>query len=39
MGNEDLNTIPKKESDEVIKSSVKDLVLIPSKSEDTSGSD
>nr|GEW19233.1 alpha/beta hydrolases superfamily protein [Tanacetum cinerariifolium] len=38
MGNEDLSTIPKKESDEVIKSSVKDLVLIPSESEDTSGS-
>nr|GFB17703.1 hypothetical protein [Tanacetum cinerariifolium] len=39
MVNEDLNTIPEKESDEVIKSSVEDLVPIPSKSEDTSGSD
>nr|GEU31115.1 hypothetical protein [Tanacetum cinerariifolium] len=39
MGNEDLNTIPKKESDEFIKSSVKDLVPIPSESEDTSLSD
>nr|GEV01631.1 hypothetical protein [Tanacetum cinerariifolium] len=39
MGDEDLNTIPEKESDEVMKSSVEDLVLIPSKSEDTSGSD
>nr|GEW86434.1 hypothetical protein [Tanacetum cinerariifolium] len=39
MGNEDLNIIPEKESDEVIKSSVEDLVPIPSESEDTSGSD
>ncbi|GJT70083.1 putative ribonuclease H-like domain-containing protein [Tanacetum coccineum] len=39
MGNEELNTIPKKESNEFIKSSVEDLVSIPSKSEDTSGSD
>nr|GEV24537.1 hypothetical protein [Tanacetum cinerariifolium] len=39
MGNEELNTIPEKESDEFIKSSVDDLVLIPSESEDTSGSD
>nr|GEU37471.1 hypothetical protein [Tanacetum cinerariifolium] len=39
MGDEDLSTIPEKESNEVIKSSVKDLVLIPSESEDTSGSD
>ncbi|GKB70135.1 hypothetical protein Tco_0931547 [Tanacetum coccineum] len=39
MGNEDLSTIPEKESDEVIKSSVEDLVPIPSESEDTSGSD
>nr|GEV28310.1 hypothetical protein CTI12_AA016560, mitochondrial [Tanacetum cinerariifolium] len=39
MGNEDLNTIPEKESNEVIKSSVQDLVPIPSESEDTSGSD
>nr|GEX25851.1 hypothetical protein [Tanacetum cinerariifolium] len=39
MGNEDLNTIPEKESEEFIKSSVEDLVPIPSKSEDTSRSD
>ncbi|GJZ37755.1 hypothetical protein Tco_0583946, partial [Tanacetum coccineum] len=39
MGNEDLNTIPKKESDEVIKSSVEDFIPIPSESEDTSESD
>ncbi|GKF06496.1 hypothetical protein Tco_0037164, partial [Tanacetum coccineum] len=39
MRNEDLSTIPEKESDEVIKSSVEDLVPIPSESEDTSGSD
>ncbi|GJX46881.1 hypothetical protein Tco_0272071 [Tanacetum coccineum] len=39
MGDEDLITIPEKESNEVIKSSVEDLVLIPSESEDTSGSD
>nr|GEZ18382.1 hypothetical protein [Tanacetum cinerariifolium] len=39
MGNEELSTIPEKEIDEVIKSSVEDLVLIPSESEDTSGSD
>nr|GEX56238.1 hypothetical protein [Tanacetum cinerariifolium] len=39
MGNEELSTIPEKESDEVIKSSVEDLVLIPSESEDTFGSD
>ncbi|GKC52222.1 hypothetical protein Tco_1074967, partial [Tanacetum coccineum] len=39
MGDEDLSTIPKKESDEVIKSSVEDLFPIPSKSEDTCGSD
>nr|GEU84406.1 zinc knuckle CX2CX4HX4C [Tanacetum cinerariifolium] len=39
MDNQELNTIPKKESDEFIKSSVGDLVLIPSESEDTSGSD
>nr|GEU92214.1 putative reverse transcriptase domain, ribonuclease H-like domain, aspartic peptidase domain protein [Tanacetum cinerariifolium] len=36
---EDLNTILEKESDEVIKSSVEDLVPIPSESEDTSRSD
>nr|GEX75975.1 hypothetical protein [Tanacetum cinerariifolium] len=34
MGNEDLNTILEKESDEFIKSSVEDFVLIPSVSED-----
>nr|GEY89658.1 hypothetical protein [Tanacetum cinerariifolium] len=39
MGDEDPNTIPEKETDEVIKSSVEDLVPIPSESEDTSGSD
>ncbi|GJY32459.1 hypothetical protein Tco_0416928 [Tanacetum coccineum] len=39
MGNEDLSTIPEKESNEVIKSSVEDLIPIPSESEDTSESD
>nr|GEX49210.1 hypothetical protein [Tanacetum cinerariifolium] len=39
MGNEELNTIPEKESDEFIKSSVEDLVPILSEFEDTSGSD
>nr|GEU92247.1 hypothetical protein [Tanacetum cinerariifolium] len=39
MGNEDLNIIPEKESDEFIESSVEDLVPIPSKFEDTSRSD
>ncbi|GJU10455.1 hypothetical protein Tco_1132851 [Tanacetum coccineum] len=39
MGDEHLSTIPEKESDEFIKSSVEDLVLIPSESEDISGSD
>nr|GEW97064.1 hypothetical protein [Tanacetum cinerariifolium] len=39
MGNEELNTILEKESDEFIKFSVEDLVLILSKSEDTSGSE
>nr|GEX01839.1 hypothetical protein [Tanacetum cinerariifolium] len=38
-GDGDLNTIPEKRSDEVIKSSVEDFVPIPSESEDTSGSD
>ncbi|GKF04565.1 hypothetical protein Tco_0035233, partial [Tanacetum coccineum] len=38
MGDENLSTIPEKELDEVIKSSVEDLVPIPSESEDTSGS-
>ncbi|GKE56936.1 hypothetical protein Tco_1496121, partial [Tanacetum coccineum] len=39
MGDEHLSTIPEKESDEFIKSSVEDLVPIPSESEDTSKSD
>nr|GEX57993.1 hypothetical protein [Tanacetum cinerariifolium] len=39
MRNEELNTIPEKESDEFIKSSGEDLVPIPSESEDTSGND
>nr|GFD00375.1 hypothetical protein [Tanacetum cinerariifolium] len=39
MRDEDLNTIPEKESDKVIKSSVEDLVPIPCESEDTSESD
>nr|GEV09412.1 hypothetical protein [Tanacetum cinerariifolium] len=39
MGDEDLSTIPEKESDEFIKSSVEDLVPIPSESEDTSDSE
>nr|GEW96719.1 reverse transcriptase domain-containing protein [Tanacetum cinerariifolium] len=39
IGNKELNTIPKKESDQFIKSSVEDFVLIPSESEDTCGSD
>nr|GFB39939.1 hypothetical protein [Tanacetum cinerariifolium] len=39
MWNKELNTIPKKESYEFIKSSVEDLVPIPSESEDTSVSD
>nr|GEY78328.1 hypothetical protein [Tanacetum cinerariifolium] len=38
MRNEELNTIPKKELNEFIKSSVEDLVPIPSESKDTSGS-
>nr|GEV12307.1 hypothetical protein [Tanacetum cinerariifolium] len=38
MENEDLNTFPEKESDEFKKSSVEDIVPIPSESEDTSGS-
>nr|GEZ14132.1 hypothetical protein [Tanacetum cinerariifolium] len=37
--NEELNTIPKKESDEFLKSSVEDLVPIPSESKDTSEND
>ncbi|GJU12116.1 ribonuclease H-like domain-containing protein [Tanacetum coccineum] len=39
MGDEELSIIPEKESDEFIKSSVEDLVPIPSESEDTSESD
>ncbi|GJX61523.1 hypothetical protein Tco_0294423 [Tanacetum coccineum] len=39
MGDEHLSTIPEKESDEVIKSSVEDLVPILSEFEDTSESD
>nr|GEX01452.1 hypothetical protein [Tanacetum cinerariifolium] len=39
MGNKELSTIPEKESDEFIKSSVDDLVPIPSESKDTPGGD
>ncbi|GJR47799.1 hypothetical protein Tco_1315902 [Tanacetum coccineum] len=39
IGDENLTTIPEKESDEFIKSSVENLVPILSESEDTSGSD
>ncbi|GKD78141.1 hypothetical protein Tco_1340762, partial [Tanacetum coccineum] len=39
MGNEHLSTIPKKESDEFIKSSVEDLVPNPCEYEDTYESD
>ncbi|GJW67287.1 hypothetical protein Tco_0121711, partial [Tanacetum coccineum] len=39
MGDEHLSTIPETESDKLIKSSVKNLVPIPSEFEDTSGSD
>ncbi|GJS59614.1 hypothetical protein Tco_0654398 [Tanacetum coccineum] len=39
MRDEYLSTNPEKESDELIKSSVEDLVPIPSESEDTSESD
>nr|GFB96525.1 hypothetical protein [Tanacetum cinerariifolium] len=39
MGNEELNTISEKESDKFIKSSVENLVPIPSESEDISRSD
>ncbi|GJX49039.1 ribonuclease H-like domain-containing protein [Tanacetum coccineum] len=38
-GDEELSTIPEKESDEFIKSSVEDLVPIPTELEDTSESD
>ncbi|GKE12220.1 hypothetical protein Tco_1415771 [Tanacetum coccineum] len=39
MGDENRSSIPEKESDEFIKSSVEDLVPIPSESEDTSDND
>ncbi|GKA72478.1 hypothetical protein Tco_0778694 [Tanacetum coccineum] len=39
MGNEELSTIPKKKSDELIKSSVEDRIPIQKESEDTFGSD
>ncbi|GKA30731.1 hypothetical protein Tco_0717036 [Tanacetum coccineum] len=39
MGDKELCIIPEKKSDEFIKSSVEDLVPIPSESEDTFGSD
>ncbi|GKB58718.1 putative ribonuclease H-like domain-containing protein [Tanacetum coccineum] len=39
MGNEELSTIPEKELDEFIKSSVEDLIIIPRESEDSSESD
>nr|GEU54889.1 zinc finger, CCHC-type [Tanacetum cinerariifolium] len=39
MGNEELSTIPEKKSDEFIKSSVENLVPIPSEFEDTSEND
>ncbi|GJY82358.1 hypothetical protein Tco_0495734 [Tanacetum coccineum] len=39
MGDENLSTIPEKELDKVRKSSVEDLVPIPSESEDTFDSD
>ncbi|GJW73292.1 hypothetical protein Tco_0132662 [Tanacetum coccineum] len=39
MGDENLSTIPEKESDEFIKSSVEDLVPILSEFEDTSDND
>ncbi|GKE57093.1 hypothetical protein Tco_1496278, partial [Tanacetum coccineum] len=39
MGDEHLSTIPEKKSDEFIKSSVENLVLIPSELEDISESD
>ncbi|GKC28845.1 hypothetical protein Tco_1036139 [Tanacetum coccineum] len=39
IGNEELSTIPEKESDEFIKSSIEDLIPIPRESEDTSSSD
>ncbi|GJU01255.1 hypothetical protein Tco_1111593 [Tanacetum coccineum] len=39
IGDENFSTIPEKESDELIKSSVEDLVLISSESKDTSDND
>ncbi|GJT66362.1 hypothetical protein Tco_1017842 [Tanacetum coccineum] len=39
MEDKHLSTIPEKESDEFIKSSIEDLVPIPSESKDTSESD
>nr|GFB69820.1 hypothetical protein [Tanacetum cinerariifolium] len=39
MGDEHLDTIPEKESDEFLKSSVENLVLNPSESEDESDYD
>ncbi|GJU43023.1 hypothetical protein Tco_1200289 [Tanacetum coccineum] len=39
MRDEDLSTIPEKKSDKVIKSTVEDLVPIPSEFEDTSDND
>nr|GFD12698.1 hypothetical protein [Tanacetum cinerariifolium] len=39
MENEELNAIHEKKSDEFLKSSVEDLIPIPSESEDTSGSE
>nr|GEX61349.1 hypothetical protein [Tanacetum cinerariifolium] len=39
MGDEDLSTIPERESDKFIKSSVENPVPIPSETEDTSRSD
>ncbi|GJY12287.1 hypothetical protein Tco_0381596 [Tanacetum coccineum] len=39
IGDENLSTIPEKESNEFIKSCVEDLVLIPSESEDMFDSD
>ncbi|GKG13103.1 hypothetical protein Tco_0350063 [Tanacetum coccineum] len=39
MRDENLSTIPEKESDKLIKSSVEDLVPIPSESKDTSDND
>ncbi|GKA49252.1 retrovirus-related pol polyprotein from transposon TNT 1-94 [Tanacetum coccineum] len=39
IGDEHLDTIPEKESDELIKSSVENLVLIPSESQDFSNNE